>query len=187
MRWRKLFEDMDSQWAAARQVRIEGEAAEEAQLLRARTSHLDGLLATGGSTVRIYACTGRMVEGICTGAGADWLVLDRGPEEFLIPAASIIWWEGPGGVRRGPVEGRRSALALPVLLRSLARHREPVRLLYPGGGGEEKSEGLIDGVGADYLQLAVVPDGEAGTPARGSARRVFPLTGIGMLAHRGSA
>ena len=108
------------------------------------------------------------------GPGADWVLVGTLRQERLLPLAAVA---AVGGLARdaepapeGPVRRR---LPLTVVLRRLARDREPVELAVHGG---RQYRGTLERVGADHVDVAVRRSDE---PVRDAAERVtLPLPAL---------
>ena len=177
MRWEALFADLEAQLAAA-------SATEDADLERAevaRTPLEDRVRAHVGATLRLRLRDGTSLVGALREAGAGWLLLDAERVAVLVPAAAV---SAVGGLSRavaapaGQVERR---VGLGSVLRALARDRAPVRVQVEGA----VLTGTVDRVGADHLDLAEHPAGEARRPS--AVREVVTVPFAALLSVRSGA
>lgn len=161
MRWEGLFADLEAQAAALETAERAAEVAERARAEVAGQRLRERLRAALGTGVRLRCVGGVAVAGVLRRVGPDWLLVDEGEgRECLVALAGVL---AVGGVTRlaldpgldGVVAGR---LRLAHALRGLVRDRAAVRLWLVDGG---VLAGTLDRVGADFVDLAVHPVGEA--------------------------
>lgn len=169
MRWEDLFDDLEGQLASAGVRELAGEVADRTRrewaLLTVPARTRPGSLVTV-SLRGLATLPGRVLD-----VGVDWLLLEEGNRrETLVPLAAVL---AVGGVGRAsePLEGEvRSRLDLRFALRGLARDRAGVQVLLQDGTARS---GTIDRVGADHIELAEHPMGEA--------RRRTAVTGVVLI------
>ena len=70
----------------------------------------------------------------------------------------MLWWEGGIAPGRADVRPERYRMKIQLALRSLAMAREPVRLSLEGG--TVSYDGVIERVGADFLELRLLNGGQ---------------------------
>lgn len=168
VRWDALFADLEAQLHAAAAPSDE----EVAGLVRAevaRTDLADRLRAHVGAPVALCLLDGSWVRGVVLEAAPQWLLLDEGGAALgaaapgaavhpvLVPLAALERVGGLGRAVAAPAGVVEARLGLGAALRGLARDRAPVALALASG----RVGGTIDRVGADHLDLAVHPAGEA--------------------------
>ncbi|WP_460774871.1 hypothetical protein [Microbacterium sp. GXF7504] len=180
MRWERLFEDLQDQFASeweAERAALDTEA-ERLRLARLPLRARLAVPAAASAAVRIDLPSGEDVAGTLDAVGEDWLGvgLDTG-------GAALIRAEAVLGVRMPEVDLLHSAREVPApprslaermpfafVLRDLARRRDAVRVHRVDGS---VLAGTIDRAGADHFDLAVH---EPGTP-----RRAAHVTGFRMV------
>lgn len=181
MRWDELFADLEAQWDAASAAELAGEISD-------RTRRETGLL---GLQDRLRAAVGGQLGLVCEGVGVvrgrlldvggDWLLLqETGRRELLIPAAALLGVTGVGARSEVPGSegevGRR--LDLRYALRGLARSRAGVGLALRDGSS---LSGTLDRVGADHVDLAEHPPGEARRAQAVRQVRVIPTAALSAI------
>lgn len=180
VRWQALFDDLEAQLDAADAAELAGEVAERARAAYARTTAADRLAAAvGGPPVRLLLAGGTAAGGVAD-AGEDWLLLhDEAGGESLVPLAAVLAVTGlpprAALVERGAVTRR---LDLRWALRGLARDRTGVRVVLRDGTA---LDGTLDRVGADHLELAEHPAGEARRTGAVGSRRLVPLAAVALV------
>jgi hypothetical protein len=179
MRWTYLFADLEAQAAGQADAELDAEIAERTRIETGRVTLVARLHGAVGHLVSLR-CLGA---GPCSGrldrVGADWLlVTEASGAETLVPLGSLLGIGGLGRHTAAPPEPPRVQLGLRALLRGIARDRAPVRVVLGDG---IPVDGTIDRVGADYVEIAEHPAGEARRPHRVHAVRTVPLTAIGAL------
>ena len=199
LRWEALFADLE---AAAEEVRLqerEAEVADQARAEYAAVRLADRIRAWSGSLLTCELVDGRSVDGVLREVGADWLLLQAGPGEALVPFRALAAVAGPtpagskaaGSVMGSPAVGRSAMggsvvavspeaglgerLPLSVVLRGLSVRRAPVRLTLPGG---RALAGTIDRVGVDHLDLAVHDPEDPRRRSAVTGMRLIPLTAV---------
>ena len=181
MRWDDLFDDLESQLQAAYAADLGGEVADRTRRelgllrltdrLRPGVGHPLGLLCEGAGSV-----TGRLLD-----LGEDWLLLEEaGSRELLVATSAVLGLTGIGA--RAAVPGREGEvgrrLDLRWALRGLARSRAGVQVVVRDGS---VVAGTLDRVGADHVDLAEHPPGEARRAAAVRQVRVVPLAAVVLV------
>jgi len=178
-RWDDLFADLDAQMESLALADRGGEVAERTRIELGQLSVGDRLGAAIGSTVRLRTVGGATVAGVLERVGADWVLVDEsGGREAVVALATVVSIGGLG--RAADVPGAAGAvqarLTMRHVLRGIARDRSAVRLQTVDGGW---SDGTIDRVAADHVDLAVHAPGE---PRRRSDVREVQLVPTAAIA-----
>ena len=155
MRWGALFDDLESQVAAAQRVALEGHAGE---LVRAEQSLLalsDRLRGHRGA-VEVVLKGGFRVLGHVTEVAEEWCTLEAPPRSILIPIRGLVSVSGLSREVLVEASRVRRTLSLGTALRALARDRTQVACHIDAGGTEPVAvSGMIDVVGRDYIELTL--------------------------------
>jgi hypothetical protein len=178
MRWESLFDDLAGQLAAESAADFEAEVQELARMEAAAITVMDRFRASTGRTVVLGLAGAARLTGELLRCGDDWLLLRDGPRSVLVPLAAIRWTSGaaPTAV---PLRGG-APFPLTSALRGLARDRAAV-LVSTRESGAAGLAGVIDAVGRDYLQLALVPAGEPRRTSAVQESRLLPLAALASV------
>jgi len=181
MRWDALFEDMEAQLAARRQLDFEAEVAERARVDSAGVELADRLRGSLGLSIRVRVCSGAAFEGTLSHAGSEALVLDEPQHQVLVPYAAAVHYGGLSRLAVPEPSKVRQRLGLASALRGLARDRARVTILVSRGPVESGLHGVIDTVGRDFLDLALTP--AVGDRRPGNVRQVLsiPLAAVAAI------
>lgn len=182
MRWTALFEDLEAQLDAATRVADDAEIADRVRRGHSEVPLADRLRGQLGLTLRVSTFGGEVFQGQLTHVGAEWLVLRGQTAEIVVPLTAIRFVDGLS--RTVAVEKSQvlRALGLGSVLRTLARDRARVVIHTVDGG--PRLEGVIDRVGKDFAEIAVVLPGEARRAATVSAVYAVPFAGIAAVSSR---
>ena len=115
---------------------------------------VDRLRAAAGARVSVRVHGIGVVEGTLAEVGVEWLLLLEAPgREVLVPSAAVLGVTGLGRASAAPGSGGRvfERLGLGSALRGIARDRSPVTLWLTDSS---TVTGLVDRVGADFLELS---------------------------------
>lgn len=166
MRWQLLFEDLESQMAAARAQEALAELGDLVRAERATTRFADRIRASAGLPLRVHvgdlaAERDAVVTGDLVDSGADWLLLAEPPaRQSLVPLAAvqaIVGLAAHVAPEDGPV---RSRLGLSHALRALARDRVEVQVCTAA----RTVVGRLDRVGADHLDVTAAAGAACAVP-----------------------
>lgn len=182
MRWDALFEDMEAQLAARRQLDFEAEIAERARVDSAGVELADRLRGSLGLSIRVQVCSGAAFEGTLSHAGSEALVLDEPQHQVLVRYAAAVHYGGLSRLAVPEPSKVRQRLGLASALRGLARDRARVTILVSRGPAESGLHGVIDTVGRDFLDLAVAP--AVGDRRPGDVRQVLSIPFAAVAAIR---
>lgn len=185
MRWDALFTDMEAQFAEDGKLAIESEISERARVEVAGVALADRLRGGLGSQVFVRLLGGRTFEGKLSHAGADALLLDESRHQVLVPYAAVAHYSGLVMASLPEASQVRRRIGLAHALRTLARDRAAVTILLRYATGSDSAfTGVIDRVGSDFLDLAMVGPGEARRAARVREVATIPFESLGALRSR---
>jgi hypothetical protein len=178
MRWEDLFADLEGQLAAEQAVALSAEVADRTRREQARIRLVDRLRAAEGAALVVEVQGAGQLAGRLSGLGADWLLLDDGSRECLVPLTAVRSVVGLGRYAADPqAQGVVAArLGLDHALRAVARDRTHVQLVLRDGWA---LGGTVDRVLADHLDLAEHPADE---PRRAEAVRGVRTVPLAMVA-----
>ncbi|WP_125609634.1 LSm family protein [Specibacter cremeus] len=154
MRWDALFGDLDAQWHAVEQRELEAEVNELARIELAQSTLADALRGSLGGAIAATLRSGAVLHGELLRVAPEWLLLGSAGRCLVVPMAALAQVRGAGGVLAA--DPARIPYTLPAALRLLARNRAVVTIEVDGG---RSLRGVLDRVGVDHVQLAVVVDG----------------------------
>lgn len=179
MRWDDLFADLDAQADALEVAERAAEIGERTRIEVGALGLSDRLRAALDVALRVETLGGLSVTGTVQRCGADWVLLDEDAgREALLALDAIRAVHGLG--RLSAVPGTAGVVAARLTLRSalrgIARDRSAVRLHLLDG---ETFGATIDRVGADFIEVARHPMGEA---RRRTEVRDVVLVPIGAVA-----
>ena len=179
MRWKGLFDDLEGQLAAAEAAQLAGEVADRTRREAALVRLVDRLEAFEGHELVLHVQGAGLLRGRLVDTGPDWLLLDEGGDELLVPVAAVLGVTGPGS-RAGAPDGSAVAARLDLrwALRGLARSRTGVSLTLVDGS---QVTGTLDRVGADHLDVAEHGRGEARRAGAVRQVRLVPLAALGVV------
>ena len=178
MRWEDLFADLEAELAAAEAAELADEVADRTRRALAAVKLGDRLRAAVGAPVELAVLGGSRIRGPLRAVGPDWVLVEESTGEALVPQAALGSVGGIGALAEPSTSVVEARLDLASALRGLARRRAAVRLELRDSA---QLAGTIDRVGADALDLAVHPQGEA---RRASAVRqvaVIPLSALAVV------
>lgn len=161
MRWDGLFADLEAQAIALEQSERAAEVEERTRGEIGALGLLDRARAAVGLPLRLQLAGSLAITATLVRMGPDWLLLDEGAgrevvvaSDRLVSVRGLVRFSGtPDSV--GVVESR---LGLRHALRAIARDRSAVRLHLVDGSTVDAT---IDRVGADFVEVATHPAGEA--------------------------
>ncbi len=157
MRWDALFDDLESQLEAATSARQESEIRDRTRAEHARITLVQRLSGQRGALIGVATSGGRHLSGTLTNVGSQWLALSVEGRSVIVPISSL---ETVRGLRRSvgqPLGVVQARLGLGSALRGLSRDRVQVTLWV--GAPSSRRSGVIDRVGADFLDLGLVVPG----------------------------
>jgi hypothetical protein len=179
VRWRQLFEDLESQAAALGQAELRSAVADRtraelAGVLLARRMH-----SSLGRGVELRLLGDAVVRGPLSGWGPDWLLVETGDEVLVSTAAVVaVGSLGPtasSAAGMGLVESRTPITAV---LRAIARDRSAVAVRLVDGS---QIVGTPDRVGADWIDVAAHDVGGVPRAADVHGRWTVPLRALAAI------
>lgn len=185
MSMEKFLRDIEARLASERAWELEQDARQVARVQYSTITLDDRLLAQKGGPVRVCATDMQVYEGNLDMVGEEWINIESHGESILIPLRGMLWWEGGRAPGRAEIRPGRYRMKLQLALRSLCVAREPVRLSLEGG--TVSYDGVIERVGADFLELRLLNRGqypriyERGSYSRGPREVRAPGAGVRII------
>lgn len=185
MSMEKFLRDIEARLASERAWELEQDARQVARVQYSTITLDDRLLAQKGGPVRVCATDMQVYEGNLDMVGEEWINLESHGESILIPLRGMLWWEGGRAPGRAEIRPGRYRMKLQLALRALGVAREPVRLSLEGG--TVSYDGVIERVGADFLELRLLNGGrypriyERGSYSRGPREVRAPGAGVRII------
>jgi hypothetical protein len=184
MRWDALFEDLESQFAEADRLALDAEISERARAEMVGLELADRLRAVLGCRLTVYLATGESFSGTLSHAGGDALVLDEEQHQLLIPYAAAVRYVGLGRLSLPESSSVRRGIGLASALRGMARDRAELSVMTGSAAGTVRLAGVIDRVGRDYFDLAVLSPGEVRRSHRVSQIATIPFAALAAIRSR---
>ncbi len=161
MRWDALFGDMEAQLASERLLGLESEISDRARVEMAGIDVSDRLRGAIGQKIDVTLRSGTQLSGTLSHVGSESLVLDEGRHQWLVPVTAALSYRGLGRQARAGQSTASQRLGLASALRMLARDRAELAVhLLESAREERMMRGVIDRVGRDHFDLAVMLPGE---------------------------
>lgn len=177
MRWELLFGDLETQWQAATAQDFEQYVNELARIEAAQTTLAEALRGACGEQISVFLCTGTGHHGEVLRVEEQWALLREGIRCVLLPLTKIVRVHGLGVRRQGATT--KVGYSLAAALRLLARNRSAVVLELDTatqvGSSAVRVRGVLDQVGADYVQLMQLADGVGRDSGNRQGPVVVPL------------
>jgi hypothetical protein len=162
MRWERLFTDMEAQLEASARLGLDDDIAERTQRER-KTVHLVGRMRLErGAWLDVRVGGAGAFRAVLCDVGPDWVLLaDEAGAELLVPFGALLAVHGLGpraAVNPTGLDQRMlMSMALPFALEAISRERSFVVATVADGS---TYTGMIDRVGADFLDLTTRIPGE---------------------------
>lgn len=182
MRWDALFQDLESQFAAADLIAVENEITERTRLEQASVPLMARLRGQTGSVLRIRTRCGTVFNGEVHHVGTEWLVIGTGAGPAMIPATAIGSVEGLGRHTAPERSAVTARLGMGSVFRAFARDRTSLTIQLAADGA--RLNGTIDRVGRDFLELASVPSGELRRADRVASVMIIPFSSVDVVLSR---
>jgi len=181
----KFLRDIEARLASERAWELEQDTRQIARVQYSTIALDDRLLAQKGGPIRVCATDMQVYEGTLDTVGEEWISIESRGESILVPLRGMLWWEGGRAPGRAEVHPGRYRMKMQLALRALAVAREPVRLSLEGGA--VSYDGVIERVGADFLELRLLNGGqypriyERGSYAHESREARAPGVGVRII------
>lgn len=185
MSMEKFLRDIEARLASERAWELEQDTRQIARVQYSTIALDDRLLAQKGGPIRVCATDMQVYEGTLDTVGEEWISIESRGESILVPLRGMLWWEGGRAPGRAEVHPGRYCMKMQLALRALAVAREPVRLSLEGGA--VSYDGVIERVGADFLELRLLNGGqypriyERGSYAHESREARAPGVGVRII------
>lgn len=180
MRWDGLFADLEAQAEALGQAERAAEIEDRTRSEVARLTVVDRLRGSVGSEVRLLGLGNVILQGELRRVHSEWVLLAQPHgRESIVRVGAIL---AVAGLDRAALTAAGGSvvdarLGLSFALRRIARDRSGVRVHLVDG----VLAGTVDRVGADFLELAVHPQGEARRRSAVFEVSLLPLSGVVAL------
>lgn len=181
MRWDELFDDLDAQFNEVEAAELAVEVADRTRREVALIRLVDRLRPVVGRHITVRLQGAGIVDGQLSGLGPDWLLLaEVGGREALVALSAVLSIGGLAAQTAAPhSEGTVAArLDLAYALRGVVRDRSAVVLTLVDAS---VAAGTLDRVGADFVELAEHPAGEARRRDAVRLVRAYPLTSLAVV------
>ena len=176
MRWDALFDDLESQLQSAASAEQESEIRGRTRAEQARVTFAQRLRGQVGQSITVTTGADRSVHGVLTNVGAQWLAITVEGRSTVVPFASLQAVRGLGRAVGQPLGVVEARLGLGSVLRVLSRDRVPVALWLTLS--RTRFTGVIDRVGADFVELGHGISGDTGRPNSTRDVVTVPLAAI---------
>ncbi len=179
MRWDLLFADLEAQMHAASQLELEQRVNELARIEASQLTLSEALRGAAGGRLSIVMGNGTAFHGVVAKVEPQWVLLHEGTRSVILPLSKVIRVQGVGSQRAKSTSTIPFTLA--AALRVLARNRSLVVLDLDGvRGGTVR--GVLDQVGADYVQLMQLADGVGRDGGNRQGSVMVPLAALCAIA-----
>ncbi len=180
--WEELFTQLDMELEAEERAELRAEVAERTRREHGEVAFVDRLRALAGDEVQLELTGAGSVSGVVEEVGTDWLLLRLGHGmQALVPSAAVLALRGATRSAQLRTGGLADRIGLSMVLRGLARERREVLLTLADGAAVT---GTIDRVGADYVEVAEHPAGEARRAGAVRTVRLVPLRALSVVRAR---
>lgn len=174
-RWEELFADLAGQAERAEAADLAAEVSDRSRREHALLTLADRLRPAVGTSLVVTCVGAGPVRGVLHDVGPDWLLLDG---DQLVATAAVLGVTGAGARAETSTSTVDARLDLRWALRTVARDRSGVRLVLVDGS---VLAGTVDRVGADHLDLAEHPEGEARRAGAVRQVRLVPLAALAVV------
>jgi hypothetical protein len=175
----EIVAGLEAEWDQGEADELAAEVADRIRGELARSTLGSRLLPLVGRPLSLGLLAGVAVRGVLVGIGPDWvLVREDVARECVIPMSSVLWVEGlsrASATFTGAVAARTT---LAMMLRRVVIDRASVAVVLVDGS---VLTGVLDRVGADYVELALVAAGEFRRAGAVSGVRAIPLSAVVLV------
>ena len=179
MRWELLFADLEAQLHAATQQDLELRVNELARIEAAQLTLPDALRGSLNGMVAIVMANGTAFHGTLRKVEPQWVLLEEGGRSVILALAKVQRVQGLGVRRAKPASNVPFTMA--AALRILARNRAVVSLeLDSARNGATR--GVLDRVGADFVQIMQLADGVGRDSGNRQGTTVVPIAALVAIA-----
>ncbi len=188
MRWDRLFDELEGRFDELADEQAAAERADRERVAIGAVTALGRLAGALDQHVRVGLAGGVVVAGTLRAVGPDWLLVTEEQRDYVLPWQSVAAVHGVTAATGPAPAGLDLRLDLRRALRGLARDRAPVQVAlagWTGGGGSSGTGGAsgeligtIDRVGADFIEMALHPAGEARRSGAVRSVVLVPLASI---------
>lgn len=182
MRWEALFGDMEAQLAAAASLDVESEITERVRMELVSVTLQDRLRRQQGKRLVLDMGTAGILQGDLRYVGQGWIALDDGGRSVLAVLRHVVSIRGLD--RFSAPAPETVQLGLASALRSIARDRAAVTIRSAGAAAGNAVHGIIDRVGADFLEVAAVASGQPRRAGNVSGVYVLPTASVSAVLSR---
>ncbi len=171
VRWESLFNDLESQLRSMSSDEEESEISERTRSEQSRLMLVQRLDGQRGNPLGVVTRGGRSLFGVLAHVGSQWIAMGVENRTVIVPLASIQVLRGLRREVGQPLSGVQARLGLGSVMRELSRDRAQVSLWL--GLPATCCSGVVDRVGADFLELGSVAAGDE--RRTGSVREVLTV------------
>ncbi|MFQ4147179.1 hypothetical protein AAGW05_00540 [Arthrobacter sp. LAPM80] len=179
MRWELLFGDLEAQLHAATQQDLERQINELARVEASQLTLAEVLRGAVGSRLSVVMRNGTAFHGEMRKVEPQWVLLHEDGRSVLLPLAKILRMQGTGQGRAGAPS--KISFTLAAALRILTRNRSSV-VIELDSGRPSIVRGVLDQVGADYVQLMQLADGVSRDRGNTQGSIVVPIEALVSIA-----
>jgi hypothetical protein len=185
VRWERLFDDLEGQFAQADREEFGAEIADRGRREMALIPLLDRVRSAVGTRVELSLAGAGWLGGVVRCVGQDWLLLDieSQPQALVLGDAILAARALPSvaALATTTVGAADPRLGLGHALRAIARDRSAVVVVVRDGS---EHTGTIDRVGADFVDLAEHAPGEPRRAGQVSGVRTITFAGMAVVRPR---
>ena len=179
MRWELLFADLETQLHEASAQELERHIDELARVEASQLSLAQALRGATNKQLSLVGVTGTAFHGVLLRVEPEWLLMSEGLRQVMVPLAKIVTVHGLGMARADA--SSRIPYTLAAALRLLAKNRSAV-VLELDSARQAAVRGVLDQVGANYVQLMQLADGVRRDHENRQGSVVIPLGQIMSIA-----